>query len=110
MYEEHYDNFRFHLKALVASTGKSLNTLSLEIGITTSTLSRYLSGDRKPELSIVFKIVDYFHVSIDWLFGSPGTENVRFDNDVLEVMKLYSIAADDDKEVVRAVLKRYSKN
>ena len=110
MYNEYYENFRINLKPLVAATGKSISSLAAEIGITTSTLSRYLSGARKPELPIVFKIVDYFHVSLDWLFGNRDNENIRFEDDIYEIMQLYSIAADNDKEVVRAVLKRYDKD
>ncbi|MEK4255456.1 helix-turn-helix domain-containing protein [Ureibacillus sp. FSL K6-2830] len=40
-----------------------------KIGVSNAVLSRYESGDRKPDFDILNKIADYFEVSVDYLLG-----------------------------------------
>ncbi|MCI8344991.1 MAG: helix-turn-helix transcriptional regulator [Clostridia bacterium] len=47
------------------------------IGTTNVTISRYITGDRKPRIEIIAKIAEVFNVSIDYLLG---LSNNRFIN------------------------------
>ena len=47
--------------------------LAKNLGVKSATITRYLSGIRKPRLEMLFKIADYFHCSIDFLLGRSDT-------------------------------------
>ena len=52
--------------------------LASKIGITNVTISRYLSGERKPRIEIVTKLAEVLGTTIDYLLGSEKkTENVK---------------------------------
>lgn len=46
-----------------------------KIGISNVVLSRYESGDRKPDYEVLKKIADYFQVSTDWLLNHSVDNN-----------------------------------
>lgn len=101
--------FRARFQRLFESRGLSISRLSDELGISTPTLVRYISGERTPDLAYVARISEYFDVSIDWLLGLDHDLSKAFPKDVAEIAALYSIASNDDRKVVHAVLDRYGK-
>jgi len=50
-----------------AELGKYLNVKS-------NTISRYENGSREPDIDVVLKIADYFHVTTDYLFGKSDEQ------------------------------------
>ena len=105
--DRNYAVFRTRLAALVASHGYTLKALSEDIGITDVTLSRYMTGHRTPDLPYIIKIAEFFGVSIDWLIGFSGERYDAIPEDIQELIHLYSMASNDDRLVVRAVLQKY---
>lgn len=53
----------------------SSKELSKILNISESSVSLYESGKRKPSLSLIIKIADYFSVSTDYLLGLSDKEN-----------------------------------
>lgn len=102
-----YSIFRERLRQLVDSRGQSINVLSEALGMSTPTLSRYLSGNRTPDLPYVVKISEYFCVSVDWLIGLNGDKYEIMPQEIQDVAELYSIATQDDRRVIQAVLSKY---
>lgn len=102
-----YTIFRENLRQLVNGSGKTLGSLAADLNMSTPTLSRYLSGGRTPDLPYVIKISQYFNISIDWLLGLNGEKFEVMPPEVQEVAALYSVATQDDRRVVQAVLKKY---
>ena len=51
-------------------------SLSKLIGTTNVTISRYISGERKPRIEIVEKIAEVFDVSLDYLLGTSNIRNL----------------------------------
>ena len=101
-----YSILKYRINDLFNGRGLSIRGLAADLGISTPTLSRYLSGDRAPDLPYLLRIADYFHVSIDWLLGiEDGREAIM--DDMHEVAHLYSIASMDDRNIVHAVLDKY---
>lgn len=47
----------------------STAALSKAVGVSKSTIYRYLKGQRVPETEILIRIADYFHCTIDFLLG-----------------------------------------
>ena len=52
--------------------------LAAKIGITNVTISRYLSGERKPRIEIVTKLAEELNTTVDYLLGSERkSENIK---------------------------------
>lgn len=101
-----YSVFRDRMNYLFEGRGLTRQALAAELGISTPSISRYLSGDRAPDLPYLLIIADYFHVSIDWLLGLEDGRQALND-EMHEIAHLYSIASVDDRKVVQAVLDKY---
>lgn len=101
--------FQKRLRSLINSRGYSITALAPEIGITSATLSRYTTGSRVPDLKCILKIASFFKVSIDWLVGYNGDKYDILPQEVQDIADLYSIATEDDRRVVQAVLNKYRK-
>ncbi len=102
-----FDAFRDNLSSLLKSRGLSLRQFGMETGITSATLSRYMTEQRVPDLQYVMRIATYFNVSIDWLVGYSDKKYSVLPNEVSEFAQLYQIASEDDRRVVQAVLFKY---
>lgn len=94
-----YQMFIRRLNDLIAISNKSRTEIAAQTDIRPATLSRYLSGNRTPDLEYVAVLADYFGVPIDWLVGKS--------NDKSEMLQLYSMASDDDKLIIDTILKKY---
>lgn len=102
-----YTIFREHLRQLLDARSLSMKALGEKLNVTPATLSRYLSGDRTPDLLYVVKIASYFNVSIDWLLGLNGDKYDIMPVEVQEIADLYQMASPQDRRVVQAVLDKY---
>lgn len=107
--EINYDIFQQRLNALLKSKNISNREFAEEIQVTPATISRYLNGVRKPELTPVLRIAKYCNVSVDWLLGVSGEKFDIFPQQLQDIAYAYSVASDDDKKVVDAVLSKYLK-
>ncbi len=104
-----YTTFRENLRCLIDSRGLTIKGLATEMGITTSTLTRYIHGYRTPELSYIITLSKYFNVSIDWLVGLTNDQFNGLPKEVRDVANLYQLASDSDRLVINAVLDKYRK-
>lgn len=104
-----YSVFRSNMQALVDSHGKSITSMAYDLNISPPTLSRYISGARKPDVDCLIKISSYFNVSVDWLLGIGGEKSEVFSADVRSIITAYSSANENEKRIVRAVLQNYIK-
>lgn len=55
-----------------------------KIGVSNAVLSRYESGDRKPDYDTLNLIADYFDVSVDYLLGRTDTPEPLNDKEEAE--------------------------
>lgn len=63
------DTFIRRLIELMQKRNMTQTELARRIGTTNVTISRYVSGERKPRIEIVIEIAKVFQVSIDYLLG-----------------------------------------
>lgn len=79
-----------HLIELMEKNNMTQVELAKKIGTTNVTISRYISGERKPRIEIVTEIAKIFNVSIDYLLGfSHNKDNNDFKNDsIIEIYKI----------------------
>ena len=105
--DNEYIAYRRNLRMLMDARKLTVKSLADATNMTQPTISRHLTGNRKPELECIAKIADYFDVSIDWLIGRHDERNATVNKDIADVVLLYSLANPDDRNVVNAVLKKY---
>ena len=94
-----YILFREHMRQLCESTGKPLREIAEGLKISAPTLSRYLTGDRLPEITYLVKVAEHFHVSLDWLVGLSGDKYELMPPELQEVASLYGAANADEEDV-----------
>lgn len=67
--------FADNLQDLIAESGKPLNQLAKEIGISAGALSNYQNDSAAAGMEAITKIANYFRVSVDWLLGRSPTRS-----------------------------------
>lgn len=60
---------RTRIAELRREKGLSQVALAKELGVDCSTIAKYETGDRLPDIVMLCKIADYFEVSTDYLLG-----------------------------------------
>lgn len=100
------ETFRQRLRQLIDSHGYTYADVEFYTGITSATISRYLSAQRLPDMKYLLVFCKLFGVSADWLMG---LNDEKPDAEVPELVFLYNRASADDKAVIEAVLKKYRK-
>lgn len=65
------------IRTLRRKTGKTQETLAEALGMSTQAVSRWESGGGYPDVEMIPRIANYFHVSIDELFGYDGDRQGR---------------------------------
>lgn len=63
-------------KTLRNLVGDNVTAAAKKIGIEQSTLQRYVSEERAPQLDILIKIADYYKCSIDYLVGREEEDGI----------------------------------
>lgn len=77
--------FKETLKTLRNERNISQGKLASIIGVDRSSVSKWESGDRTPELGVGRKIASYFGVSLDYLFGATDDPNQELEFRTTEV-------------------------
>lgn len=107
-----FTKFRENLSALIESRGITVKDLAAEANMAPTTIHRYFSANRTPDLPNLMRLADYFNVSLDWLLGFSGDGNPPFSSlppEIQEVADLYEVASPEDRRVIQAVLGKYRK-
>ena len=98
-----YKIFNGRMRQLVESSGKLYKDVASDLGIAAPTLTRYMTGERVPELTYLVR------VSLDWLIGLSGDKYELLSPELQEVATLYATASLDDRRVIQAVLSKYKR-
>lgn len=102
-----FEVFRNNLNQLANLRNLKFREIAEEIGVTRTSMSRYMSGERTPDLAYVVKMADYFNVSIEWLLGLNETQLVVVTDEEKLLLHKYSLATQSDKTVVQTLLSKY---
>lgn len=62
-------SFSENLLELMKENNISQTQLAKVLGVKQQTVSRYIIGEREPDIDMIIKIAKYFDVSVDILFG-----------------------------------------
>lgn len=76
--------------------------LAKKADTTNVTISRYLSGKRKPRIEIASKIANVFSVSTDYLLGRSDIRNPeeQIDKEFIDFYSDYKEMDEEDKEIL----------
>ena len=100
--------FRSNLQQLMDSYGFLQRDFARELNLSTTSISRYLSGLSTPDLVSVWRIADYFDVTIDWLLGRMPSRFDSIPDKQREVLNKYSAANPSDRLVIDTILQKYN--
>jgi len=102
------ETFRVRLRALCISTGRPLYKIAEDIRLASPTLSRYVSGQRTPDLAIVVRLARHFGVTTDWLLGlDEGEPRIVLSEGTGWLLSLYHRAAEKDRKAIKLILEKY---
>lgn len=72
------------IRQLRKDSGMTQSQLALRLGIDRTTLTKYETGERKPDISAMYSIADFFKVSIEYLTGRSNQPNGMLPSIALE--------------------------
>ena len=104
--EYEWDTFRTNLRRLMDSRGLNGKETALAVGLAPTTVTRYLTK-RTPDSLAIWKICDYFDVSVDWLLGRETSMYAELPDNIKDFAGKYAAASPEDKAVIDMILKKY---
>ena len=66
------NNFAKNLTLLMKENSISQKELAQKLNVKQQTISRYVNGEREPDIDILIVISKYFDITVDQLVGSEG--------------------------------------
>ena len=99
--------FAQRLKDLLDKRGMTQRSLAEKLKTTEVTVSRYVSGNRTPNIETTVEIADILGVSLNDLVGIDPPAKQRPSPDVTVLVSCYSMASTDDRRVIWSLLDRY---
>ncbi len=99
--------FAKQLKALIDSRGLTQRKVAELIDTTETTISRYVSGDRTPNIETTVELARVIGVSLDTLVGVDTPDQPKQPPDIGILISCYKKASAADQRVLWTLLDRY---
>lgn len=99
--------FAKQFKALIASRGLTQRAVAERLETTETTVSRYVSGDRTPNIETAVELARILGVSMDELVGVDPPATRRVSPDITILVNCYNSASDADRQVIWSLMDRY---
>lgn len=104
-----YDKTTFakQLRLLKDQRGLSQKEIADRLDTTEATISRYVSGDRTPNIETAVELASLLGVSMDTLCGVEPPAVERQPPEINILINCYRHASDEDRRVIWSFLNRY---
>ena len=104
-----YSKARFaeQVKGLIDKRGLTQGTVAGRIIATETTISRYVSGDRTPNIETAVELASVLGVTLDVLVGADLPAASRTPPDINILVACYEKASIADRQVLWSLLDRY---
>ena len=104
-----YDKATFakQLRLLKDQRGLSQKEIADRLDTTEATISRYVSGDRTPNIETAVELATLLGVSMDTLCGVEPPAVERQPPEINILINCYRHASDEDRRVIWSFLNRY---
>ena len=99
--------FAKQFKELIDKRGLTQRTVAERINTTETTISRYVSGDRTPNIETAVELASVLGVTLDVLVGADLPTAGRTPPDVNILVACYEKASIADRQVLWSLLDRY---
>lgn len=99
--------FAKRFKSLIDSRGLTQRAVSERLNTTETTISRYVSGDRTPNIETAVELARILGVSMDELVGVEPPAGRRVSPDVAILVNCYNNASAADRQVIWSLMDRY---
>ena len=99
--------FSQQFKSLLSKRGMTQRMVAEQLDTTETTISRYASGDRTPNIEPAVELARILHVSLDTLVGVEPPAQERVSPDINILVSCYKAASVEDRGVVWSMLNRY---
>lgn len=94
--------FKDMLKYFRKQKGLSQAALAKRIGVSSSTISMYETGDRRPDFEIEEALADFFNVDLNTLRGKDVED---LDREHRELLEDFDALTEDQKKFIRHSIK-----
>jgi len=64
------NKFSENLASLMKENSTSQKELAKKLNVRQQTISRYINGEREPDIDIIIRIANYFEITVGQLVGS----------------------------------------
>lgn len=99
--------FAKQFKELIDKRGLTQRAVAERINTTETTISRYVSGDRTPNIETAVELASVLGVTLDVLVGADLPAASRTPPDVNILVACYEKASITDRQVLWSLLDRY---
>lgn len=99
--------FAKQFKELIDKRGLTQRAVAERINTTETTISRYVSGDRTPNIETAVELASVLGVTLDVLVGADLPAASRTPPDVNILVACYEMASIADRQVLWSLLDRY---
>ena len=99
--------FANQLKRLIESNGLTQRLLADKLNTTETTISRYVSGARTPNIETAVELAAVLGVSLDSLVGVQPPAQPKTPPEITILVECYNQASDADRRVLWSLLDRY---
>lgn len=102
--------FAQRLKKLLDSSGKTQKDLAAFIGVKQNTVSDWVNKGTSPKVEHIYRIVDFFSISFDFLFSESQSSTIVNAKDIIEdklatdertIITIYREIDDEGKDLVQ---------
>lgn len=69
------------------------------IGVDRSAITRYETGEMRPNLDVMLRIKDAFNVSLDWIVGFTTDEDLKY-NGIIKECKKANISPEKLQQII----------
>lgn len=99
--------FAQQFRSLIESKGLTQRIIADRINTTETTISRYVSGARTPNIETAVELAQVLGVSMDTLVGIDPPAPTRIAPDLSILIECYGKASTADRQVLWTLLDRY---
>lgn len=99
--------FAQQFKRLIEQRGLTQRGIAERINTTETTISRYVSGDRTPNIETAVELASVLGVDLNTLVGAEPPAPARQAPDVKILISCYEKATSADRQVIWSLLDRY---
>ena len=110
------ENFAKRLKFLMEQHDETTYSIGEMLGMSNSTISRYLNLNMLPKKPTIKELARYFNINPVWLMGYDVSKEINFNNNMSlspkekEILRKYRKLPEEEKEKLEGILDVFENN